>query len=184
VRSALRRQLIKCLYKNGSTGVSAASHPRRTVNNGVDLAKSHYAWCTAGSAEQGVGKAGATLAELLVLKRLAPGGAAWGETEIVSRSMTHTELDATHETGLVRGGRAGEHVATNDVYGSAEEAQTKLALPGLPDLVADLEAPRGAFSPASRVKPASGFPGGGTERTANGRVPARVASHRYYSGGQ
>jgi hypothetical protein len=45
--------------------------------------------------------------------------AAKGETEIVQRAMSRAELDATLETGLVRGGREGTHYANDAVNSGA-----------------------------------------------------------------
>ncbi len=96
------------------------------------------------------------------------------ETEMVQRVMSTAELKATQETGLIRGGRAGEHFVTDSANSSAQRAQQRLALPTKPEVKATLEVPKGKFSPPSTVKPANGMPGGGKERTATGNVPAKV----------
>lgn len=113
--------------------------------------------------------------------RLAAEGTA-GETEIVNRTMSQAELDATRDTGLVRGGRAGTHFVSNDLYATAGEAKAQLSLPQLPDLVAELEVPRGAFSESEPVPPDFGEPGGGTQRLGEGPIPARVGRVQYYGG--
>jgi hypothetical protein len=95
----------------------------------------------------------------------------------VRRHSTHQQL-APESPNL--SGEPGE--LQNDTYAAAEEAQAKLALPRLPDLVAELEVPRGAFSGPSTVKPSFGFPGSGTERVATEPVPGRVVRHRMYGG--
>jgi len=100
------------------------------------------------------------------------------ETEVVQRAMSRTELDATVETGLVRGGREGTHYASGAVNTSANRARQRLALPQTPELRVDLEVPRGAFGPLTRVEPRFGMPGGGMERSATGRVQCRVVRVR------
>jgi hypothetical protein len=50
--------------------------------------------------------------------------AARGETEIVQRAMSRAELDATIDTGLVRGGRDGTHYASDAVNASGKRAPT------------------------------------------------------------
>jgi RHS repeat-associated protein len=101
-------------------------------------------------------------------------GSGNAETEAVKRVMSRAELQATKDTGLVRGGRDGTHFATDAVSSDAKRAQERLSLPQRPDVKVTLEVPKGAFSPPSKVKPDYGMPGGGMERTATGPVPARV----------
>ena len=62
--------------------------------------------------------------------RRAPG--AGGQT--FYRYMTAAELEAVRETGLLRGGRAGETFWTTDEFTSASDAQDQLALPSRPEL--------------------------------------------------
>ncbi|MFZ4863233.1 hypothetical protein ACL9RF_13735 [Sphingobacterium sp. Mn56C] len=50
------------------------------------------------------------------------------------RYMTEAELMAVQNTGLLRGGRAGETFFTKDLYKSAASAQQRLALPSAPTL--------------------------------------------------
>jgi hypothetical protein len=106
-------------------------------------------------------------------------------TELVQRAMSTAELNATRETGLVRGGRAGTHFASDAVNNSATKAQQRLALPVTPEVKATLEVPSGTFSAPSRVQPAPHprggvLPGGGMERTATGQVPAKVVRVKKY----
>lgn len=88
--------------------------------------------------------------------------------------MSKAELDATLETGLVRGGRDGTHYVTDFANHSAQRARQRLALPQTPEVRVQLEVPRGVFSPPKRVDVAFGMPGGGMERTATGPVACRV----------
>jgi hypothetical protein len=108
-------------------------------------------------------------------------------TEIVERAMTKAELKATRDTRLVRGGREGEHFVTNSVSKSATKAQQRLSLPKKPEVGVQMEVPKGVFSSPTRVKPVnvprSGMtdarlPGGGLERSATGKVPAKVVKVR------
>ncbi|MGH3827127.1 MAG: RHS repeat-associated core domain-containing protein, partial [Pseudonocardiaceae bacterium] len=97
-----------------------------------------------------------------------------GQTEIVQRWMSSAELEATGNTGLVRGGRGGTHYVGDASNSDPLRARQRLALPQTPEVRADLEVPRGAFSAPKRVDPAYGMPGGGLERTATGSIPCRV----------
>jgi len=96
------------------------------------------------------------------------------EYDTVNRYMSNAEYSATVETGLIRGGRPGVTYATNDYYSSSAAAQSGLALPVAPELRVTLSVPTGSFSSPSRVEPAYGQPGGGTERTAVGTIPAKI----------
>jgi RHS repeat-associated protein len=95
-------------------------------------------------------------------------------TEVVQRAMSRAEAEATKATGLVRGGRPGTHYVSDAVNSRAGRAQQRLALPQRPEVRMTMEVPAGQFSPPSRVRPQYGMPGGGTERTATGEIPARV----------
>ena len=105
---------------------------------------------------------------------VATGVAAKGETELVQRWMSRAELDATIDTGLVRGGREGTHYVTDFANHNALRARQRLALPQTGEVRVQLEVPRGAFSPPKRVDPDDFMPGGGMERTASGAVQCRV----------
>lgn len=95
-------------------------------------------------------------------------------TEVVQRAMSRAELAAIESSGLLRGGRSGTHYVSNAVNSNAGRAQQRLALPQTPEVRVSLEVPSGRFSPPSRVQPNFNMPGGGMERTASGKVPARV----------
>jgi hypothetical protein len=95
-------------------------------------------------------------------------------TEIVQRWMSRAELEATRETGLVRGGRQGTHFVTDAANASAERARQRLALPQTPEVRVTMRVPADRFGPPTRVKPDFGMPGGGMERTAIGEVPVEI----------
>jgi len=95
-------------------------------------------------------------------------------TEIVERAMSSAELKATEETGLIRGGREGTHFVSDAVNSDARRAQQRLALPQKPEVKATMEVPKGKFSAPEKVQPANNMPGGGTERTATGPIPATI----------
>src|SRR5690606_29995376 len=97
-----------------------------------------------------------------------------GGTEVVQRWMSRAELEATQETGLLRGGRDGTHFVTDAANTSAQRARQRLALPQTPEVRVTLEVPSGTFSPPTRVQPDFNMPGGGMERTATGAIPVRV----------
>jgi hypothetical protein len=82
-------------------------------------------------------------------------------------------------SGLVRGGREGEHFVSDAVNSTATRAQSRLALKTTPEVRVTMEVPAGKFSAPSRVQPfdlggGKILPGGGMERTATGNIPARV----------
>jgi hypothetical protein len=95
-------------------------------------------------------------------------------TENVVRVMSKAELAATKSTGLVRGGREGTHYATTPVSNDAKRATQRLALPQTPQVKVTLQVPTKAFSQPTKVKAANGMPGGGLERKATGKIPAKV----------
>ena len=97
-----------------------------------------------------------------------------GKGEIIQRAMSRAELQATKETGLLRGGRDGTHYASNNVNSDALRARQRLGLPQTPEVRVTIEVPANRFSPPSKVDPAYNMPGGGMERTATGRIPARI----------
>jgi RHS repeat-associated protein len=97
-----------------------------------------------------------------------------GGTEVVQRAMSRAELQATLETGLVRGGREGTHYVSPAISSDARRARQRLALKDTPEVRVTMEVPSGRFSPASTVRPANGMPGGGRERAATGQVRAVV----------
>ena len=100
-------------------------------------------------------------------------------TEIVQRAMSRAELEATINTGLLRGGRPGTHYVSDAVNTTGNRARARLALPTRPEVRATMEVPDGTFSSPSTVAPyrlpdGTVLRGGGTERTAAGDVPVRV----------
>ena len=101
----------------------------------------------------------------------------------LSGAMSNEELAATRDTGLLRGGREGIHYASDAVNTTATRAQQRLGLEARPEVRATLEVPTGKFSSPSKVAPfktSSGrvLPGGGMERTATGKIPAKVVKVR------
>jgi RHS repeat-associated protein len=99
-------------------------------------------------------------------------------TENVVRVMSKAELSATKSTGLVRGGREGTHYATTAASNDAKRATQRLALPKPPQVKVTLQVPKGTFSQPTKVKPANGMPGGGVERKATGKIPAKVIDEK------
>ena len=95
-------------------------------------------------------------------------------TETVQRWMSRAELEATTETGLLRGGREGTHYATDATNNDPLRARQRLALPQTPEVKATLEVPSNVFSPAPKVDPKFNMPGGGMERTAQGNIPVKI----------
>jgi RHS repeat-associated protein len=95
-------------------------------------------------------------------------------TEVVQRWMSQAELHATQSTGLLRGGRGGEHFVTDAANTGAQRARQRLALPQTPDIRVTLEVPGGVFSAPTRVQPKYNMPGGGMERRATGQIPVKI----------
>jgi hypothetical protein len=95
-------------------------------------------------------------------------------TETVQRAMSQAELQATKDTGLLRGGRDGTHYVSDAVNSDAKRAQQRLSLKDTPEVKTTLEVPAGTFSTPSKVEPKFGMPGGGTERTASGNIPVTI----------
>jgi len=107
-------------------------------------------------------------------KKLTTSNAGQGSTETVQRWMSDAELRATIDTGLVRGGRDGTHFVTDSANSNAKRARQRSALPQTPEVKVTLEVPAGKFSKPTKVEPAFNMPGGGTERTATGKISAKV----------
>jgi RHS repeat-associated protein len=101
-------------------------------------------------------------------------------TETVERAMSKAELSATKETGLVRGGREGTHYVSDNVNNNAGRAMQRLALPNKPEVKVRMEVPKGTFSAPSKVRRANNMPGGGMERSATGKIPAKVTKIKEY----
>jgi RHS repeat-associated protein len=96
------------------------------------------------------------------------------ETTTVQRWMSKGELDATQNTGLLRGGREGTHYVTDAANSDPLRARQRLALPQTPEVRATMEVPTDALSAPSKIRPAFNMPGGGMERTASGNVPVKI----------
>lgn len=94
--------------------------------------------------------------------------------EVVQRAMSRAELKATQETGLLRGGREGDHYVSDAVNSDAKRAQQRLALPVKPEVRVTMKVPKGKFSNPQKVTPKHEMPGGGTERTATGKIPVEI----------
>jgi hypothetical protein len=90
--------------------------------------------------------------------------------------MSQAELQATYDSGLIRGGRDGIHYVSEDVNTNALRARQRLALPQTPEVRVTLEVPRGAFSPPKLVDPDFKMPGGGMQRTGTGDIACRVVA--------
>jgi RHS repeat-associated protein len=97
-----------------------------------------------------------------------------GKTEVVHRWMSKAELNATKESGLMRGGREGRHFVRDSANSTAKRARQRLALDRTPEVRVRLEVPAGKFSSPTRVDPKHSMPGGGMERSAVGDIPVRV----------
>lgn len=86
------------------------------------------------------------------------------------RAVTNTELEATRNTGLLRGGREGENFFTNSVPSDAKRAHQRLGLDGpLRDVRIEFRIKNDVEITGPRVaKPGqSGTPGGGREFSTN-----------------
>jgi hypothetical protein len=110
--------------------------------------------------------------------------ARWGAkpgTEIVERAMSLRELTTLMESvlagkpALLRGGaRDTPHFVSPAVNSTAVRALRRLALPKIPEVRVTMRVPAGVFSPATRVDPNFGQPGGGLERIAPGNLQISV----------
>ena len=95
-------------------------------------------------------------------------------TEVVQRAMSRAELEATRETGLLRGGREGTHYVSDAVNSNANRARMRLSLRQTPQVRVTLEVPKGRFSSPNPVDTMYGMPGGGMQRTATGKIPVKI----------
>jgi hypothetical protein len=120
-------------------------------------------------------KAGGKFALKRALKKEAGEG-----VELVQRAMSRAELEATKETGLLRGGRDGTHYVSDSVNSDALRVRQRLALGQTPEVRATMEVPSGRFSAPSRVQPLYNMSGGGMERTATGNIPVRIVDVLQY----
>ena len=94
--------------------------------------------------------------------------------EIVQRAASRAEVVSVQETGLVRGGRGGEHFVSPAISNDPLRARQRLSLFETPEVRITMAVPRDAFSLPARVAPANNMPGGGVERVATGPVPAII----------
>ena len=90
--------------------------------------------------------------------------------------MSRAELQATEDTGLIRGGREGTNYVSDNVNSDALRARQRLALPQTPEVRVTLEVPSGAFSSSKLVDPLFDMPGGGMERMSTGQIARRVVA--------
>jgi len=95
-------------------------------------------------------------------------------TEVVQRAMSRAELASTRATGLLRGGRTGEHYVSNAINSNAHRARMRLALPQTPELRVTMEVPAGALADPTRVLERYRMPGGGMERIGYGDIPVTI----------
>lgn len=81
------------------------------------------------------------------------------------RYMTQGEKNAIKETGMLRGGSAGETYFTKDVYKTAVDAQKRLALPSTPTFRVEFELKNAPslLRNGTKVAPSYGMTGGGSE---------------------
>jgi len=100
--------------------------------------------------------------------------AATSKTETVQRWMSQAELEATQETGLLRGGRSGTHHVTDAANRDPLRARQRLSLGQTPEVRVTMEVPSGKFSAPTKIRPLNGMPGGGMERTATGNIPVTI----------
>jgi RHS repeat-associated protein len=110
------------------------------------------------------------------------GGAASGGGKPLYRSMSQAEANAVRETGMLRGGRAGETYWTDSKFRSADRAQDRLSLPERPEVQMEF---RLQSSPAmsrngTRVAPDYGGRGGGREYMSTDPVEVEVINVQPY----
>jgi RHS repeat-associated core domain len=118
----------------------------------------------------------------LVVAGLSAGAAGFSATsatktgENAFRYMTEGELKAIQETGLLRGGRAGETYWTKDLYKSASSAQNRLALPSSPTLRVEFKILNNPtlLRNGTKVLPTNGMVGKGAEFMTLGPVRVRL----------
>jgi RHS repeat-associated protein len=96
------------------------------------------------------------------------------EAATVQRWMSKAELQATKDSGLLRGGREGTHHVTDAANSDPLRARQRLALDKTPEVRVTMKVPKDALSEPSKVDPNFSMPGGGIERTATGNVPVQI----------
>ena len=99
--------------------------------------------------------------------------------------MSKAELDYLEKNGVLRFGRIDTTYVSDAVNTTATRARQRLALPKKQEIHVTLEVEKGIFSSPTRVKPldlGNGqiLPGGGMERTATGRISAKVLKVKEY----
>jgi RHS repeat-associated protein len=148
------------------------------VSTGEAIGAGEDSFNTAIAVSKDAGRLGGWL--LAVAGAGAAAEARIGGSELVQRAMSRAELQATNETKLIRGGREGTHFVSDSVNSDALRARQRLALYKTPEVRATLEVKKGVFSKPRIVKPANKMPGGGTERTATGKVKVKVVDETTY----
>ena len=69
---------------------------------------------------------------------------------------------------------------TNSANNTAKKAQKRLALPVKPEVKVTIEVPVNKFSPPTVAESKFGYPGGGLERTATGKIPVKILKEKQY----
>ena len=128
----------------------------------------------AGAAALGVINPFGKLAKAAKVAKVAGKAAKSGGTETVQRWMSKAELKVTQETGLIRGGRDGVHYVTDAANSSAKRARQRTSLDTTPEVRVTMDVPAGTFSSPTKVLPKHRMPGGGSERTATGKISATI----------
>jgi len=104
---------------------------------------------------------GVTIAKCI--EKVADMGKTAGKFEVVKRAMKADEFGDMLNTGLLRGGvkQSPHYVSPTSVSKDPLRARQRLALPYTPEVLVTIKVPIGAFSPASKIRPAFRMPGGG-----------------------
>ena len=156
---------VRETYFSGNVGGNLVAAGSEFVSQSVNMVE---------SAASGDPRAIGQVAGIVISGKVASELSGAGSTETVQRAMSEGELQATRDTGLIRGGREGTHYVSDSISKDASRAQQRLALPQKPELRATLEVQKGKFSTPSKVKPANNMPGGGMERTGKGKIPVKI----------
>lgn len=92
------------------------------------------------------------------------------------RYMGRDELLAVRESGMLRGGNPGPTYWSTELYTSAQQAKSSLALPRAPEVRVEFRITNepALKREAARVSPSMGEPGGGTEYMTTERVHVEV----------
>ncbi|HWR35382.1 MAG TPA: RHS repeat-associated core domain-containing protein [Clostridia bacterium] len=156
---------VRDTYFSGNVGGNLAAAGSEFVSQSVNMVE---------SAAAGDPRAIGQIAGIVISGKAASELKGAGSTETVQRAMSEGELQATRDTGLIRGGRGGTNYVSDSISKDANRAQQRLALPQKPQVRATMEVQKGKFGAPSRVKPANNMPGGGMERTAKGKIPVKI----------